>query len=72
MPFTFSFRGRFDNLTQFFSRMERFVTLRNEQMNVTGRLLRLESIDLRVDRTGSRTSARRSAPTPTWCPRRRA
>jgi len=52
MPFTFSFRGRFDNLTQFFARMERSVTLRNEQLSVTGRLLRLESIDLQVDETG--------------------
>ena len=43
MPFTFSFRGDFANLSQFFARMERFVTLRNEKMNVTGRLLRLES-----------------------------
>ena len=52
MPFTFSFRGTFSNLSQFFSRMERFVTLRNEKMNVTGRLLRLESIDLQVDQAG--------------------
>ena len=52
MPFAFSFRGNFDNLTQFFARMERFVTLRNEQLNVTGRLLRLESIDLQVDEKG--------------------
>ncbi len=52
MPFSFSFRGSFDNLTQFFARMERFVTLRNEQLNVTGRLLRLESIDLQVDEKG--------------------
>lgn len=52
MPFTFSFRGTFANLSQFFSRMERFVTLRNEKMNVTGRLLRLESIDLQVDQDG--------------------
>jgi Tfp pilus assembly protein PilO len=52
MPFTFSFRGSFGNLSQFFSRMERFVTLRNEQLNVTGRLLRLESIDLQVDQEG--------------------
>ena len=49
MPFTFSFKGTFSNLSQFFARMERFVTLRNKQMNVTGRLLRLESIDLQVD-----------------------
>lgn len=52
MPFTFSFRGTYGNLSQFFSRMERYVTLRNEKMNVTGRLLRLESIDLEVDQTG--------------------
>jgi Tfp pilus assembly protein PilO len=52
MPFTFSFRGTFGNLSQFFARMERFVTLRNEKMNVTGRLLRLESIDLQVDQSG--------------------
>ncbi len=52
MPFTFSFKGTFSNLSQFFARMERFVTLRNEQLNVTGRLLRLESIDLQVDQAG--------------------
>lgn len=52
MPFKFSFRGSFSNLSQFFSRMERFVTTRNERMNVTGRLLRLESIDLQVDQSG--------------------
>jgi Tfp pilus assembly protein PilO len=52
MPFTFSFRGKYANLSQFFSRMERFVTLRNEQLNVTGRLLRLETIDLQVDQDG--------------------
>lgn len=52
MPFTFSFRGTYTNLSQFLSRMEKFVTLRNEQVNVTGRLLRLESIDLQVDQAG--------------------
>jgi Tfp pilus assembly protein PilO len=52
MPFTFSFKGTFENLSQFFARMERFVTLRNEKLNVTGRLLRLESIDLQVDQGG--------------------
>ena len=52
MPFTFSFRGTYANLSQFLSRMEKFVTLRNEQVNVTGRLLRLESIDLQVDQAG--------------------
>ena len=52
MPFMFGFRGTFTNLSRFFSRLERFVTLRNERMNVTGRLLRLESIDLQVDPLG--------------------
>jgi Tfp pilus assembly protein PilO len=52
MPFTFSFKGTFENLSQFFARMERFVTLRNEKLNVTGRLLRLESIDLQIDQGG--------------------
>lgn len=52
MPFSFSFRGTFENLSSFFARMERFVTLRNEQLNVTGRLLRLETLDLQVDANG--------------------
>jgi hypothetical protein len=52
MPFNFAFEGHFSNLSQFFSRMERFVTLRNDRMNVTGRLLRLESIDLKVEQDG--------------------
>jgi Tfp pilus assembly protein PilO len=51
-PFTFSFRGTYGNLSQFLSRMERFVTLRNQQVNVTGRLLRLESLDLQIDQSG--------------------
>jgi hypothetical protein len=34
------------------ARMERFVNLRNEKMNVTGRLLRLETIDMQVDAAG--------------------
>ncbi len=52
LPFSFSFRGTYANLSQFFARMERFVTLRNEQLNVTGRLLRLETIDLQIDAEG--------------------
>jgi hypothetical protein len=52
MPFTFAFEGHFGNLSEFFSRLERFVTLRNEKMNVSGRLLRLESIDLKVEQDG--------------------
>jgi hypothetical protein len=46
MPFKFGFDGSFDNLSTFFSRLERFVTVSNEQIGVTGRLLRLESLEL--------------------------
>ena len=51
-PFTFTFKGTYENLQQFMARMERFVKLRNEKMNVTGRLLRLETIDMQVDAVG--------------------
>jgi hypothetical protein len=46
MPFKFGFDGSFDNMSTFFSRLERFVTVSNEQIGVTGRLLRLESLEL--------------------------
>jgi hypothetical protein len=52
MPFTFSFRGSFFNMSEFFSRLERFVSVRNARMDVTGRLLRLESIVLKPDQEG--------------------
>jgi hypothetical protein len=52
MPFAFSFRGNFSNLSRFLARMERFVLLRNQRVDVTGRLLRLETIDLQVDQEG--------------------
>ena len=51
-PFTFTFKGTYASLTQFMARMERFVTLRNRKMNVTGRLLRLETVDMQVDGSG--------------------
>lgn len=49
MPFKFSFDGNFHNLSTFFSRLERFVTVSNDRVNVTGRLLRLESLTLKPD-----------------------
>jgi len=52
MPFTFSFRGSFFNMSEFLSRLERFVSVRNARMDVTGRLLRLESVVLKPDQTG--------------------
>jgi hypothetical protein len=52
MPFTFSFRGDFANLSGFFDRLQRFVTTHNERMSVTGRLLRLDAITLKPDASG--------------------
>jgi hypothetical protein len=46
MPFKFTFDGRFENLGGFFSRLQRFVTVQEKQIRVTGRLMRIESIDL--------------------------
>jgi hypothetical protein len=52
MPLTFSFRGSFFNMSQFFSRLEHFVTVRNSQIDVTGRLMRVESVSLKPDGLG--------------------
>jgi hypothetical protein len=52
MPLTFSFRGNFFNMSKFFSRLEHFVTVDNSKINVTGRLLRVESITLKPDTLG--------------------
>jgi hypothetical protein len=52
LPFTFTFRGRFADLSRFFSHLQRFVTAGNERMTVTGRLLRLDSVTLKPDATG--------------------
>ncbi|HEX6025390.1 MAG TPA: type 4a pilus biogenesis protein PilO [Solirubrobacter sp.] len=46
MPFSFSFTGDFSTLGNFFSRLERFVTLKGDEIRVSGRLLRVESIAL--------------------------
>jgi len=44
MPFTFGFDGSFFRLSDFFAELERFVTVQNSQVDVTGRLLLLGSI----------------------------
>jgi hypothetical protein len=46
MPFSFTFNGGFFDLSTFFSRLEHYVTVKNERVNVTGRLMRVESISL--------------------------
>jgi Tfp pilus assembly protein PilO len=44
MPFSLSFKGSYFNLSDFFTRLERFVTVQNDKIDVTGRLLLLGSI----------------------------
>ena len=46
MPFSFTFNGSYFDLSSFMSRLEHFVTVNNERVNVTGRLLRLESVSI--------------------------
>jgi hypothetical protein len=49
MPFTFSFSGNYFGLSGFFQRLERFVTVQNDNIDVTGRLLLLGSISVTPD-----------------------
>ena len=44
MPFTFTFTGSYFDLQNFFAKLEHFVTVNNQRISATGRLLRLESI----------------------------
>jgi Tfp pilus assembly protein PilO len=46
MPFTFAFDGNFHDLSSFFRRLESFVSVSNKKVNVTGRLLTLDSLTL--------------------------
>jgi Tfp pilus assembly protein PilO len=46
MPFNFSFTGGYFDLSNFFAKLEHFVTVNNRQLGVTGRLLRLESVQI--------------------------
>jgi hypothetical protein len=48
MPFTFAFQGSYFHLSDFFNRLEDFVTVTNKDVGVTGRLLLLGSISLTV------------------------
>ncbi len=57
MPFSFTFDGAFHNLSSFFSRLEHFVTVSEENVNVTGRLLRVESLSLKPDATSNYITA---------------
>jgi hypothetical protein len=46
LPFTFTFRGNFFHLANFFSRLERFVVATNKRVSVSGRLMTLNAISL--------------------------
>jgi Tfp pilus assembly protein PilO len=45
-PFSFAFDGSFFRLSDFFSQLDRFVQVSGEDIDVTGRLLRIESFKL--------------------------
>jgi Tfp pilus assembly protein PilO len=52
MPFNFSFDGSYLDLSTFFAKLEHFVTVHNDRLDVTGRLLRLESVSITPAQTG--------------------
>jgi Tfp pilus assembly protein PilO len=52
MPFTFTFTGSYFDLSNFFARLEHFVSLNNRRLDATGRLLRLESIEIGPSNVG--------------------
>jgi hypothetical protein len=51
MPFSFGFNGSFVKLGKFFNRLDRFVAVKGDGLDVTGRLLLLNSITLTPDAT---------------------
>jgi Tfp pilus assembly protein PilO len=52
MPFNFSFTGGYFDLSSFFAKLEHFVTVNNRKIGVTGRLLRLESVQIAPSSAG--------------------
>lgn len=52
MPFSFTFTGKFFRLSDFFAQLERFVSVKNQELSVTGRLLTLDSVVLEPDTSG--------------------
>ena len=46
LPMSFAFQGSYFELSDFFTRLERFVTVSNRRIDVTGRLLLLQTISL--------------------------
>lgn len=52
MPFSFTFTGGFFDLSAFLARLEDFVTVTNNRLDATGRLLRLESVSIQPSGAG--------------------
>jgi hypothetical protein len=52
MPFTFSFKGSFFKLGDFFQRLDHFVAVKQQRLDVTGRLMVLNKISLIPDADG--------------------
>ncbi|WP_028065450.1 hypothetical protein [Solirubrobacter soli] len=52
MPFQFTFTGTFGSLGNFFTRLESFVTLQGDKIDVRGRLLRVESLKIQPAQDG--------------------
>ena len=46
MPFALTFSGNYARLSDLFTELERFVSVNGEQIEVTGRLMRVDSITL--------------------------
>jgi hypothetical protein len=52
MPFTLAFKGSFFSLGDFLKRLDRFVSVKQQRMDVTGRLMVLDKVSLLPDATG--------------------
>jgi hypothetical protein len=52
LPFSLTFEGRFLQLSDLFTRLQHFVDVRNDQIKVKGRLLRIESFSIQPAATG--------------------
>jgi hypothetical protein len=52
LPFTLSFDGSFFGLSNLFNRLEHFVSVRNEKVSASGRLLRIETLQITPGASG--------------------
>ena len=52
MPFNFAFTGKFSTLSNFLSRLERFVSVKGDRIAVNGRLLRIDGLALKPAEDG--------------------